>query len=126
MKHVFSFLTTSLVLTCATMLAGQAPPADKAETRARTEAKNAEGDVSYGRIKELTAASKVVIDIDDAPDKSFDLKDKDLTVKLGKDLKVGDPVKVTEHSALGKTKSVTIMKHAGGGVTHGDKDPHKK
>ena len=100
MKHAFSFLTTSLVLSCATMLAGQTPtppPADT-ETRARTEAKKAEGDVSYGRIKELTAASKVVVDIDDAPDKSFDLTDKDLTVKLGKDLKVGDTVKVTEHS----------------------------
>ena len=109
------------------MLAGQAPtPADQAETRARTEAKKAEGDVSYGRIKEVTAGQKVVIDVDDAPDKSFDLTDKDLTVKLGKDLKVGDTVKVTEHSVLGKTKSAMIAKHTGGGVTHGDKDPAKK
>ena len=128
MKHAFSFLTTSLVLSCATILAGQTPtpPPGHSETRARTEAKKAEGDVSYGRIKELTAASNVVIDIDDAPDKSFDMTDKDLTVKLGKGLKVGDTVKVTEHSVLGKTKTVTIAKHSGGGVTHGDKDPAKK
>src|SRR5688572_6974986 len=128
MKHAFSFLTTSLVLSCATMLAGQTPtppPADQTETRARTEAKKAEGDVSFGRIKELTTASKVVVDIDNAPDKSFDMTDKDLTVNLAKDLKVGDTVKVTEHSVLGKTKTVTIAKHTGGGVTHGDKDPAK-
>jgi hypothetical protein len=89
MKRIIPVLTTSFLLTAATAAFGQAtpPPADKqAETRARAETKDA--DVTYGRVKELTAGQKVVIDIDNAPDKSFDLTNKDLTVKLAKDLKV--------------------------------------
>jgi hypothetical protein len=78
-------------------------------------------DVTYGRVKELTAGQKVVIDVDNAIDKSFDLTDKDLTVKLAPGLKVGDPVKVTEYSVAGKTKRVQITHHSGGGVSHGDK-----
>jgi ribosomal protein L21E len=130
MKRMIHIATTSLLLSGATALFGQAttPPADahKTETRARTDAKKTDTDVTYGRIKEFTAGQKVVVDIDNAVDKSFDLTDKDLTVKMGKGLKVGDPVKVTEHEVMGKTKSVTIAKHSGGGVAHGDKDPAAK
>jgi hypothetical protein len=78
-------------------------------------------DVTYGRIKEITAGQKVVVDVDDAIDKSFDLTDKDVAVKLASGLKVGDPVKITERSVAGKTKSVQITRHAGGNVSHGDK-----
>ena len=91
-------------------------------TKARAKAAVSDKDVTYGRIKELTAGQKVVINVDNAPDKSFDLSDKDVAVKLAKGLKVGDPVKVQEHEVAGKTKSVMITKHTGGGVTHGD--PH--
>jgi hypothetical protein len=78
-------------------------------------------DVTYGRVKEITAGQKIVIDVDDAIDKSFDLSDKDLSVKLAPNLKVGDPVKISEHSVAGKTKTVQITRHSGGGVSHGDK-----
>jgi hypothetical protein len=130
MKQMIYVATTSLLLSGATALFGQAttPPADahKTETRARADAKKTDADITYGRIKEFTAGQKVVVDVDNAVDKSFDLTDKDLSVKLGKGLKVGDPVKVTEHEVMGKTKSVTIAKHSGGGVAHGDKDPAAK
>ena len=130
MKRVSPFLTTFLLLTGVTSLYGQAapPPAEReaAGTRARAGAKTTDADVTYGRIKEMTAGQKVVIDVDNSPDKSFDMTDKSLTVKLGKNLKVGDTVKVTEHEAMGKTKSVTIAKHTGAGVVHGDKDPASK
>jgi hypothetical protein len=129
MKSLFPVLTTFLLLSGATSLLGQAttPQADQSASRARTEAKKAtDADITYGRIKELTAGQKVVIDVDNSPDKSFDLTDKSVTVKLGKNLKVGDPVKVTEHEVAGKTKSVMIAKHTGGGVAHGDKDPASK
>jgi hypothetical protein len=78
-------------------------------------------DVTYGRVKEITPGQKVVVDVDNAIDKSFDLTDKDVAVKLASGLKVGDPVKITEHSVAGKTKSVQITRHAGGNVSHGDK-----
>ena len=129
MTRILPVLTTSLLLSGATALFGQATaPATekKTETRARADTKKTDTDVTYGRIKEFTAGQKVVVDIDNAVDKTFDLTDKDLTVKMGKNLKVGDPVKVTEHEVLGKTKSVTISKHSGGGVAHGDKDPAAK
>jgi hypothetical protein len=82
--------------------------------------------VTYGRVKELTAGQKVVINVDNALDKTFDLSDKDVAVKLGKGLKVGDPVKVKEHEVAGKTQSVVITKHTGGGVTHGEPNPITK
>lgn len=96
------------------------------KAKAKTKAALSDKDVTYGRIKELTAGQKVVINVDNAPDKSFDLADKDVAVRLGKGLKVGDPVKVQEHEVAGKTKSVTISKHTGGGVTHGDPHPLTK
>jgi hypothetical protein len=120
----------ALVLTgCGALMAQTA--GTKAEhaaetTKARAKSAASDADVTYGRIKELTAGQKVVINVDNAPDKSFDLSDKDVAVKLGKGLKVGDPVKIQEHDVAGKTKSVTISKHTGGGVKHGDPNPVTK
>ena len=77
-------------------------------------------DITYARVKEFTAGQKIVLDVDNAMDKSFDLTDKDTKVTLAKGLKVGDPVKVTERTVNGK-KVVDIIHHSGGGVKHGDK-----
>jgi hypothetical protein len=95
-------------------------------TKARAKAAASDQDVTYGRIKELTPGQKVVINVDNAPDKSFDLSDHDVAVTLGKGLKVGDPVKVQEREVAGKTKAVSITKHTGGGVQHGDPHPVTK
>jgi hypothetical protein len=97
---------------------GQATPApaDRDQTkgtRSRASADN-DADITYGRVKEITAGQKVVIAIDNAPDKTFELADKDVKVNLAKGLKVGDPVKVSEQETMGKTRSVTISKHTGG------------
>jgi hypothetical protein len=118
MRQVLPMMLATLLLAGASVTVAQAQTAT-----ANPDAKITKGkpDVTYGRVKELTAGQKVVIDIDNAVDKSFDLTDKDLTVKLASGLKVGDPVKVTEHSVAGKTKSVQITRHSGGGVSHGDK-----
>ena len=97
---------------------------DKVTDRSRPERTyrdSGDADVTYGRIKELNAGRKVVIDVDNAIDKSFDLTDNDESVNMAADLKVGDPVKVTEHKVNGK-KTVQIIHHAGGGVRHGDQD----
>jgi hypothetical protein len=129
MKHLLPLITTAFLLTAGTAAYGQATPpaADPAGTRARAEAKKAtDADVTYGRVKEFTAGQKIVIDVDNAPDKEFEMTSKDVTVKVAKGLKVGDPVKVTEHEVMGKTKTVMIAKHSGGGMAHGDKDPAAK
>ena len=115
--------TGGALFTCAAQTTAEHTAA---KAKAKAKAAVSDKDVTYGRIKELTAGQKVVINIDNAPDKSFDLSDKDVAVKLGKGLKVGDPVKVQEHEVAGKTKSVIITKHTGGGVTHGDPHPLTK
>jgi hypothetical protein len=119
MKTVLPIVVTSLLLISGSALLAQDPGA--ATTNPDTKMSKNKPDVSYGRVKEITAGQKVVIDVDNAVDKTFDLTDKDLTVKLASGLKVGDPVKITERSVAGKTKSVQIARHSGGGVTHGDK-----
>ncbi|HWQ53019.1 MAG TPA: hypothetical protein VN442_04995 [Bryobacteraceae bacterium] len=69
------------------------------------DAKNA--DVTYGRIKELDPGQKLVVDVDNAMDKSFDLTDRDVSMKLATGLKVGDPVKITERNVNGKKRWCT-------------------
>jgi hypothetical protein len=120
MKKAMPALMITLLLTGASALVAQAPSAAMNFKDAEKTTKS-KPDVTYGRVKELTAGQKVVIDVDNAPDKSFDLNDKDVSVRLASGLKVGDPVRVTEHSVAGKTKSVQITRHSGGGVRHGDK-----
>jgi hypothetical protein len=77
-------------------------------------------DVTYGRVKEMTAGQKVVIDVDNAMDKSYDLTDKDMSMKMASGLKVGDPVKITETDRNGK-KMVNIVKDRSAHAKHGDK-----
>jgi hypothetical protein len=75
-------------------------------------------DSTYGRVKEFAAGQKLVIDINNAPDKSYDLtKEHDVVVAPG--LKVGDPVKITEADVNGK-KTVNIAMDNTPGVEHGD------
>jgi hypothetical protein len=126
MKQLLPVLTTALLLTSGSALLAQTPKADtdhSANAKAKTKEAVSNQAETHGRIKELTAGQKIVINVDNAPDKTFELNDKDVTVKLAKGLKVGDPVAVNEHSVMGKTKSVSITKHTGGGVTHGDPKP---
>jgi hypothetical protein len=110
------------------MFGQAAPAADRDQPSAKERVKSAvsDTDTTYGRIKEFTAGQKVVIAIDNAPDKTFDLSDKDLTVKMPRNLKVGDMVKVNEHEVAGKTKSVNITKHSGSGATHRESEAGKK
>jgi hypothetical protein len=117
MRHSVLLMFAGFLLIGGDALSAQPPKPDADKT---VTAKG-KPDVTYGRVKELTAGQKIVIDVDDAVDKTFDLSDNDLAVNLGAGLKVGDPVKVTEHSVAGKTKRVQVVRHTGGGVKHGDR-----
>jgi hypothetical protein len=81
--------------------------------------------ITYGRVKEFTAGEKLVIDIDNALDKHYDLTETNTTYKVAKDLKVGDTVMITEKEVAGK-KTIEVVKHSGGGVKHGDSDRKKQ
>jgi hypothetical protein len=122
MRKLPMLLMALTLLGAGSLFADDAKKEQGTSTRART----TDGDVSYGRVKEFVAGDKVVIDVDNAIDKTFELDDKDLTVNMDTGLKVGDTVKVKEHSTAGKTTKVMISKHSGEGVAHGDKDPAAK
>src|SRR5688500_9921226 len=107
MNRLFPVLTTALVLAGGSLALGQqptTPPADRGSATENTKARAADAAsneaVNFGTVKEYTAGKKVVIDIDNAPDKSFDLTDKDLKITMADTVKVGDTVKVTEHSVM--------------------------
>ncbi len=73
---------------------------------------------TYGRVKEFSAGQKLVIDINNAPDKNYDLaNDRDLVVPQG--IKVGDTVKITERDVNGK-KTISIAMDNTPGVQYGD------
>jgi ribosomal protein L21E len=116
-----SMLIASMI--CSFGLLAQEPNAPKersATPQADRAAPDADADMTYGRIKEFTAGQKIVIDVDNAIDKTFDLTDKDKAITVENELKVGDPVMVTERDRDGKD-AVHITKHTGGGVQHGDR-----
>jgi hypothetical protein len=126
MNRLFPVLTAAVVLAGGSLALGQQPtnptPAERADSaaeRTKSRAKDAASNeaVTHGTIKEFTPGQKVVVAVDNAPDKTFDLTDKDVKVTIAKTLKVGDTVKVAEHSVMGKTKRATITKAAASATT---------
>ena len=85
----------------------------------RSDKTDRKASVTYGRVKEITPA-KVLVDVANAPDKSFDLTDRDKTFHVASGLKVGDPVMISERKISGKDV-VDITEQSGGGVKHGAK-----
>lgn len=77
------------------------------------------GDVTLGRVKELTP-QRIVIDVDNRLDKSFDPRDRETRFSIPGTLRVGDPVKVIEGSDQGH-KVVTIVIDDNPNVKHGDR-----
>jgi hypothetical protein len=76
--------------------------------------------VIYGRIKEVKAGKKVVVAVDKALDKTYDLTDGNATVRLAEDLAIGDRVKVMEHGKKGN-KSVQIVRDVSSGNNQQDR-----
>lgn len=102
-----------------TLLMGQDNNRARTENQGQAD-RTANPDVTYARIKEFNAGKKLVLDVDNAIDKSFDLTKSDPAVNVPAGLKVGEPVKVTECIVNGK-KSVDIAMDTEGNAQHGDK-----
>src|SRR3954470_10988687 len=92
-----------ILITC-TMLStpafAQAPRSDTTSV--------SKSDITYGRVKDITPGQKVIVDVDNAPDKTYDVNDRRTTVHIAGGLKVGDPVKITETEQGGK-KTYDVM-----------------
>jgi hypothetical protein len=72
------------------------------------QAKNQAG-AKYGRIKEVKDKQKIVIDIENGGDKTYNLADAKMTIDIAEGLAVGDKVKVLETKKKG-AQSVQIVR----------------
>ena len=72
--------------------------------------KNKNTDAVYGRIKTVTTGDKIVIAVDNAPDKTYNLRDSKVTVRVAEGLEAGAPVKVLESEVKGN-RSVDIVRN---------------
>jgi hypothetical protein len=107
---VRTFAVLSLLVASTLSVPGQptkspGPQPDEV-LKAETE-KSKDVDLVYGRIKELKGGQKIVIQVDNAPDKTYNLADKDRSIKVTEGLAVGDRVKVMESK---ETKGVQIVR----------------
>jgi hypothetical protein len=103
-------LFTALAVTAGTSAKAQEagkPTPDQVVDKQKTAGKTP--GATYGKIKEVKAGQKIVIAIDGAPDKSYDLGDAKRSIQLAEDLAVGDPVKIMETDKKG-AKSVQIVR----------------
>lgn len=126
-KYVQCVLMSGFLIGGLATLSAQAPQSaqdaakkagDAAQRAGQTAERAVTGDPTYGRVKEFSAGKKLVIDINNAPDKSYDLA-KETNVVVAPGLKVGDPVKISESEVAGK-KTVNIAMDNTPGVEHGD------
>ena len=129
-------LLSALVLSSAVFLGAQeaqspTPTPDKIDTKAVDENKNT--DAIYGKIKNVTTGQKIVIDVDKGRDKTYNLADPKVTIRVAEGLAVGDSVKVLENKTKGN-RSVDIVRNvdanAGGtnaaaGTTTGGDDQQR-
>lgn len=110
MRKILHITAMTLALRGASALIAQNPPA-----QVPIPAPDAAGktEVTYAKVKEFTPGQKIVLDVDNAIDKTFDLNDRQTTVSLVSDLKVGDAVKIVERNLDGK-KVYEITRHTKG------------
>src|SRR5262245_40763055 len=101
---VLSMLTMSSLSTPAQQTKSSDPNSNEVSKASRDKSKDVE---VYGRIKELKGGQKIVIQVDNALDKTYNLADKNRSIKIAEDLAIGDPVKVMESK---ETKDVQIVR----------------
>ena len=88
------------------------PQPDKIDTKAVDSNKNT--DAVYGRIKNVTTGQKIVIEVDKGRDKTYNLADPKVAVRVAEGLAVGDPVKVLESKTKGN-RAVDIVRNVDAG-----------
>ena len=87
--------------------------------------KNKNTDAVYGRIKTVTTGDKIVIAVDNAPDKTYNLRDPKVTVRVAEGLEAGAPVKVLESEVKGN-RSVDIVRNVDGAQRSRSADDKKQ
>jgi hypothetical protein len=102
---VLSLLIASSLAAPAQQTKSPDPKPDEV-LKAATE-KSDDVELVYGRIKELKGGQRIVIQVDNAPDKTYNLADKDRTITVADALAIGDRVKVLESK---ETKGVQIVR----------------
>lgn len=108
MLRTFALLTVLLAGSLAAPAQQSKSPGPQPDEvlKAGTE-KSADVEIVYGRIKELKGGQKIVVQIDNAVDKTYNLADKDRTITVAEALSIGDRVKVLESK---ESKGVQIVR----------------
>jgi hypothetical protein len=102
---VLSLLVASALTIPAQQTKSPDPQPDEV-LKAATE-KSEDVELVYGRIKELKGGQKIVIQVENAPDKTYNLADKGRSITVADSLALGDRVKVMESK---ETKGVQIVR----------------
>jgi hypothetical protein len=118
---VLSLLTTGALWVPAQQAKSPDPRPDEV-LKAATE-KSGDVELLYGRIKELKGGQKIVIQVDNGPDKTYNLADKDKSIKVAEALAIGDPVKVMESK---DSKGVQIVRDVKAGQGQRSRSEEKK
>jgi hypothetical protein len=85
---------------------------ERQEDRTR-ERSDSEVKVIYGKLKELTKGTKIVIALENSPDREYSLSDPKTSVNVAEGLALGDHVRITE-SKRGDNRHVEIARQAPG------------
>lgn len=106
-------LLSALMLSSALFLGAQeeqkpTPTPQSIDTKAVDEKKST--DAIYGKIKQVEDRQKIVIAIDNRPDKTYNLADPKVVVRVAEGLTIGAPVKVLETEAKGN-RTVDIVRN---------------
>jgi hypothetical protein len=113
MKHLFLITLATGVLASGTLLLAQddrekAPGKSDGPAQVQAAAPQKGSDVTTAKVKEYTPGKKIELDVENAPDKSFDLTDKNTTVNVAANVKTGDTVQVMERTGADGKKMVEI------------------
>jgi hypothetical protein len=100
-------LATALAATPAAMAQN---PQQEERTRERSDA---EVKVIYGKLKELTKGTKIVIALENSPDREYSFNDPKTSVNVAEGLALGDHVRITE-SKRGENRHVEIARQTPG------------
>src|ERR1700741_3348746 len=115
MKHLFRTVIATGVLATGTLLVAQDKGQPQGQPQGQGQAeRTAKSETTLAHVKEFDVGKKIVLDVENAIDKSYDLTKPDPDVKVAAGLKVGDAVKVTEQEIGGK-KTVEIALDASAG-----------
>ena len=116
MRH-FALLSALVISQATFALAqntqGPTPQPGQIDSKA-PENVNKNTEAIYGKIKTVTAGDKIVVDVDKGRDRTYNLADPKVAVRVAEGLAIGDSVKILEGKTKGN-RTIDIVRNTDGG-----------